>query len=180
MLFLVVSNKLRSRSLSVIEAVGFKFIQYMSQWNKLEKGVRRTSIRRMWWPLLSFCLEEVRLHLHDALWKIAWNFSEAFTAAVHNVVVAGAAGWTHCNLRDTRPRLRQCRTCRKRRKCAWLSLMVTRLLSTCSLKIIWTDMKAGWEENPKWERQVCFWHVGARVVCNGGCKQKKKKKKRPD
>lgn len=33
--------------------------------------------------------------------------------------------------------------------------------------------KGGREEKPKWERQVCCGHAGVRVVCNGGCKQKK-------
>lgn len=118
-----------------VEAMGFNFI-YCTV-TQTRKGVKRTSIQQMWWPLLSFCLEEALLHLHDALRKIAWNFSETFTAAIHNVVVAGAAGWTHCNLRDTRPWLRQWWTCRKQHNvcdCLRWSL-------GCYQHFYWTDMK---------------------------------------
>lgn len=107
-LFRVVSHKLRDQIPWVQRPCVSS--SYSAQWNKLKKG---TSIWQMWWPWLSFCWEEALLHLHDALRKIAWNFSETFTAAVHDVVVASAAGWTHCKLRDARPRLRKHWTCRK-------------------------------------------------------------------
>lgn len=55
---------------------------------------------------LDYCL-----HLHDALGEVGWYFGETFTAAVHDVVVAGAAGWTHGHLRNTSPGFCLCRTC---------------------------------------------------------------------
>lgn len=136
---------------------------YIAQCNKLKEKVKRTSIGQMGWPLLSFSLEE-HSHLDDALRKIAWNFSETFTAAVNDVVVAGAAGWTHCNLRDTRPRLRLCWTCRKQH----LSPMVTRPFLD-----LWTDMKEVERREAKMRAAGVLLTHGPRVVCNGGCKQKK-------
>lgn len=46
------------------------------------------------------------LHLHDALGQVGWDLRQAFTAAVHDVVVAGAAGRTHRHLGGTGPGLR--------------------------------------------------------------------------
>lgn len=46
------------------------------------------------------------LHLHDALRQVGWDLRQAFTAAVHDVVVAGAAGRTHRHLGGTSPGLR--------------------------------------------------------------------------
>lgn len=46
------------------------------------------------------------LHLHDALGQVGRDLRQAFTAAVHDVVVAGAAGRTHGHLGGTSPGLR--------------------------------------------------------------------------
>lgn len=46
------------------------------------------------------------LHLHDALGQVGWDLRQAFAAAVHDVVVAGAAGRTHRHLGGTSPGLR--------------------------------------------------------------------------
>lgn len=54
------------------------------------------------------------LHLHDALGEVGRYFSQTFPTTVHYVVVAGAAGRTHGYLRNTGPRLRLSRTCRRR------------------------------------------------------------------
>lgn len=54
------------------------------------------------------------LHLHDALGEVGRYFSQTFPTTVHYVVVAGAAGRTHGYLRNTSPRLRLSRTCRRR------------------------------------------------------------------
>lgn len=103
---------------------------------------------------------EVLLHLHDALREIGWDFGETFTAAVHDVVVAGAAGWTHSNLRDTRPRLRQRWSCPE-----------STHFTVCdghrdAFNVTYGD---GWEgkaikniENrgKTGDRQVCCWHSG--------------------
>lgn len=45
------------------------------------------------------------LHLHDALGQVGWDLRQAFTAAIHDVVVAGAAGRTHRHLGGTSPGL---------------------------------------------------------------------------
>lgn len=45
------------------------------------------------------------LHLHDALGQVGRDLRQAFAAAVHDVVVAGAAGRTHGHLGGTRPGL---------------------------------------------------------------------------
>lgn len=44
-------------------------------------------------------------HFYDALGQIGWDFGKAFSPAVHDVVVAGAAGRTDGRLGSTRPRL---------------------------------------------------------------------------
>lgn len=46
------------------------------------------------------------LHLHDALGQVGRDLRQAFAAAVHDVVVAGAAGRTHRHLGGTSPGLR--------------------------------------------------------------------------
>lgn len=53
------------------------------------------------------------LHLHDAFGQVGRNLRQAFTAAVHDVVVAGAAGRTHRHLGGTGPGLCLNRTCRR-------------------------------------------------------------------
>lgn len=69
---------------------------------------------------VSSCYEnKADLHLHDALREVGWYFSQTFTTAVHYVVVAGAAGWTHCYLRNTSPRLCLCWTCRRQYTRLW-------------------------------------------------------------
>lgn len=55
---------------------------------------------------LNYCL-----HLHDALGEVGWYFGETFAAAVHDVVVAGAAGRTHGHLRNASPGFCLSRTC---------------------------------------------------------------------
>lgn len=67
----------------------------------------------------SFYENKADLHLHDALREVGWYFSQTFTTAVHYVVVAGAAGWTHCYLRNTSPRFCLCWTCRRQYTRLW-------------------------------------------------------------
>lgn len=127
---------------------------------------------------LSSCFEEALLHLHDALRKIGWDFSETFTAAVHNVVVAGAAGRTHCNLRSTRPRLRQRWSCPESTR--FTICDGHQAVFNVSTEDLRPDIKA---ERGKQEKNIENRHkngrqagllltLGVRVVCNGACKQK--------
>lgn len=58
---------------------------------------------------------KMTLHLHNALREVGWDFSEAFTTTVHNVVVTGAAGRADLHLRGTCPRLCLCWAWREQR-----------------------------------------------------------------
>lgn len=55
-------------------------------------------------------------HFYDALRQVGWDLRQAFSPAVHNVVVAGAAGGTDGCLRSTGPRLWLSGACRARKR----------------------------------------------------------------